>query len=49
MLTTLLLKCAKEKILTKKETKETLIEVVQAGMRLKVEVYTAIEKKIDEI
>jgi len=48
-LTTLLLKCAKEKILTKKEAKETLLELVQAGMRLKVEVYTAIEKKIGEI
>ncbi|MBI2597928.1 MAG: hypothetical protein HYW50_01900 [Candidatus Diapherotrites archaeon] len=48
-LTTFLLKCVKKKLLTKKHGKEVLFELIESGMRLNVEVYAAIEKKIDEI
>lgn len=44
-----LLECVKKKSLTKKQAKETLLELVQAGMYLKIEVYALIEKKIEEL
>lgn len=48
-LTTFLLWCVNKKILSKKEAQKALLELVIAGMRLKVEVYAAIEKKIEEL
>ncbi|MBS3097141.1 hypothetical protein J4480_06940 [Candidatus Woesearchaeota archaeon] len=48
-LTTFLLKCLKKKVLSKKETKQILFDLIGAGMRLDNVVYTAILKEIDNI
>lgn len=47
-LTGLILECLNKKILTKKQAKETLFELVQVGMYLKTEVYAMLEKRIEE-
>ena len=48
-LTFFIAKCAINKILSKQEAKETIFELVQAGMHLKPEVYAAIHQKLDEL
>lgn len=48
-LTTFLLHCLKRKIITKKETKQILFDLVQAGMRLSNDVYAAILKEIEDL
>lgn len=48
-LTTLLLRAAKDKKIKKEEAKQILLSLVESGMRLSIEVYTAILKRIDEI
>jgi len=47
-LTTLLLRAVEEKKIKKEEAKQMLLNLVETGMRLSIEVYTAIVKKIDE-
>jgi predicted nucleic acid-binding protein len=47
--TTFLIKLVKRKIINKKQAKEILFDLVQSGLRLKIEVYVAIEKEIDRI
>ncbi|MFH1255794.1 MAG: DUF3368 domain-containing protein [Candidatus Diapherotrites archaeon] len=47
--TTFALKCVKKKIISRAEAKELLFQLINAGMRLKIEVYAAILKKIDEV
>lgn len=46
-LTTFLLKCLEKKVLTKKEAKELLFELIESGMRLSNVVYAAILKEIE--
>lgn len=46
-LTTFLLRCLERKIITKKEAKQALFDLVQEGMRLSNEVYSAILKEIE--
>lgn len=48
-LTTFLLRCLKKKIITKKESKQILFELVEAGMRLDNAVYTAILMDIEKL
>lgn len=48
-LTTLLLKCTKEKHITKKEAKEILYSLVEEGMNLRSGVYAKILKEIDKL
>lgn len=48
-LTTLLLRAVKGKKIKKEEAKQMLLNLVESGMRLSIEVYTAILKRIDEI
>lgn len=47
-LTTFILRCLERKIIMKKEAKEILFDLIQAGMRLSNDVYTAILNEIDE-
>lgn len=47
-LTTFLLHCLNKSIITKKEAKQILFELIEAGMRLSNEVYTSILKEIDK-
>jgi len=46
-LTTFLLKCLEKKIIIKKEAKQILFDLIEAGMRLDNAVYTAILKEIE--
>ena len=48
-LTTFILRCLKKKIITKKEAKQILLELIDSGMRLSNEVYSAILKEIDNL
>ncbi|MBI2449093.1 hypothetical protein HYV49_02235 [Candidatus Pacearchaeota archaeon] len=48
-LTTFLLECLKKKIMSKKETKQTLLELIGSGMRLKNEVYAALLEQIESM
>lgn len=48
-LTTFLLRCLERKIITKKEAKQILFDLVQAGMRLSNDVYAAILKEIEDL
>ena len=48
-LTTFLLRCTGRKIITKKEAKQILFDLVQAGMRLSNDVYAAILKEIEDM
>lgn len=47
--TTLLLQAVKRKIVTKKEAKNILFDLVRSGMRLRIEVYASIEKEIEHL
>ncbi|MBI5254069.1 MAG: hypothetical protein HY930_06740 [Euryarchaeota archaeon] len=47
-LTTLLLRAVKGKKIKKEEAKQMLFGLVESGMRLSIEVYTAVLKRIDE-
>lgn len=46
-ITSFLLQCLKKGALSKKEAKQTLLELIESGMRLSNEVYSAILKDID--
>jgi len=46
-LTTFLLKCLEKNVLTKKDAKELLLELIESGMRLSNVVYAAILKEIE--
>ena len=46
-LTTFLLRCLKKRLVTKKEAKRTLFELVESGMRLDNAVYTAVLREIE--
>ncbi|MBI3027805.1 DUF3368 domain-containing protein [Candidatus Woesearchaeota archaeon] len=48
-LTTFILRCLKKKIITKKEAKQILLELIDAGMRLSNEVYSTILTEIDKL
>jgi predicted nucleic acid-binding protein len=48
-LTTLLLNCIKQKILSKKEAKKPLLDLVKTGMHLNNAVYAAILNEIDQL
>ncbi len=48
-LTTFILNLVKKRQITKKDAKQTLFELVEAGMRLRVEVYAAMLKEIDRL
>lgn len=48
-LTTFILRCLKKKIITKKEAKQILLELIDSGMRLSNEVYAAILREIDHL
>ncbi len=48
-LTTFLLRCLQKKIISKNEAKQTLFELVESGMRLSNEVYSAILKEIENL
>jgi len=48
-LTTFLLRLVKEKKIKKKEAKDILFDLVERGMRLNIEVYATILRKIDEM
>ncbi|MBU1120370.1 MAG: hypothetical protein ABIE23_03935 [archaeon] len=48
-LTTFIIKCREKNVLTKSETKKIVIDLIESGMRLNIEVYTRIEKIIDEM
>ena len=48
-LTTFILRCLKNKVISKKEAKQILFELVEAGMRLDNAVYAAILNEIDNI
>ncbi len=48
-LTTFLLKLVKEKKIAKDEAKNILFDLVESGMRIRIEVYSAILRRIDEI
>lgn len=48
-LTTFIIKTIKKKIITKKEGKQTLSDLIKSGMRLKNEIYVAILEEIDKI
>lgn len=47
-LTTFILNCLKKKIITKKEAKEIIFELVKSGMRLSNIVYTEILREIEK-
>ena len=46
--TTFLIRCLEKKLLTKKEAKQILLELVESGMRLNNAVYSAILNEIDK-
>jgi len=46
-LTTFLLRCLEKKIVTKKETKQILFDLVNAGMRLRNDIFVAIFNEIE--
>src|SRR3989338_4563760 len=48
-ITTFILKCVKQRIVTKEEAKDILFQLVSSGMRLSIEVYAELQKKIDEL
>ena len=48
-LTTFILRCLGKKIITKKEAKQILFDLVESGMRLSNDVYAAILKEIENI
>lgn len=48
-LTTFILRCLKKKIITKKEAKQILFELVEAGMRLDNAVYAVILREIENL
>ncbi|MDI6916594.1 MAG: hypothetical protein QMC80_02210 [Thermoplasmatales archaeon] len=48
-LTTFILNLVKKRLVTKKDTKQVSFELVEAGMRLRVEVYAALLKEIDRL
>ena len=48
-LTTLLLKCAKEDVLTADEATDLLYDLVDEGMNLHPKIYTQVQKKLDEL
>lgn len=48
-LTTFILNLVKKRLITKKDAKQILFELVEAGMRLRVEVYAAMLKEIDRL
>ena len=48
-LTTFLLRCLERKIMTKKEAKQIIFDLVQSGMRLSNDVYAAILKEIEDM
>lgn len=48
-LTTFIIKSVKKKIITKKEAKQILSDLIKSGMRLRNEVYTAILEEIDKL
>lgn len=48
-LTTFILRCLKKKIITKKEAKQILLKLIDAGMRLSNEIYAAILREIDNL
>ncbi len=48
-LTTFLLRAIEKKVISKKEGLQMLFDLVQAGMRLSIEVYAAIEKRIEQL
>jgi predicted nucleic acid-binding protein len=48
-LTTLLLKAVEREIVEKEEAKQILLELIEGGMRLSVEVYAAILRRIDKL
>ena len=48
-LTTFILRCLKKKIITKKEAKQILLDLIDSGMRLSNEVYAAILREIDNL
>src|SRR3989344_3432351 len=48
-LTTFIIKILKKKIITKKEAKEIMSDLIKAGMRLKNEIYVAILDEIEKI
>ena len=47
--TTLLLKCAKDEILTATEATDVLYDLVDAGMNLSPKVYSQVQQKLDEL
>ncbi len=46
-LTTFILRCIEKKVMPKEEAKQTLFELVESGMRLSNEVYSAILTEMD--
>ena len=48
-LTTFILRCLKKNIITKKEAKQILLDLIAAGIRLSNEVYAAILTEIDKL
>ena len=48
-LTAFILKCIEKEIVSKEEAKQILLDMIQAGIRLKNDVYSHILKRIDEI
>ena len=48
-MTTFLLRCAKEKVVTKNETKKILFQLVQVGLRINNSVYTFMLQEIEEL
>lgn len=48
-LTTFILYCLEKKIITKKESKQILFDLIEAGMRLNNAVYAAILREIDNM
>ena len=47
-LTTFILRCLNNKLITKKEAKQILLDLIEAGMRLDSIVYTAILEEIEK-
>lgn len=48
-LTSFILNCIEKKILTKRQAKETMIELIRVGMRLSLELFAEFDKKIDQL
>ena len=47
--TTFILRCLEKKIITKKEAKQILLDLIDSGMRLSNEVYATILREIDNL